>query len=165
MGEFAIGSHRAMSATLGLMGMALAVAMGCGRGGQRVEGAGDTAASVEAPPAAQAPAAGREAAGGEPTDPKVIALGKDIFEGRIGGATCFTCHGQDAKGTPLAPDLTDAQWLHGDGSYSFIVNTVTSGVPTPKQYPGPMLPMGGASLTPDQVKAVTAYVHSLRSSS
>jgi mono/diheme cytochrome c family protein len=34
-------------------------------------------------------------------------------------------------------------------------------VPTPKKAPAPMPPMGGASLSPDQVKAAAAYVHSL----
>ena len=42
-----------------------------------------------------------------------------------------------------------------------VTHTVQSGVPTPKQAPAPRPPMGGASLSPDQVKAVAAYVHSL----
>lgn len=61
----------------------------------------------------------------------------------------------------LAPDLTDDKWLHGDGSYEFIVATVTTGVPKPKQAMAPMPPKGGASLTDDQVHAVAAYVYSL----
>jgi mono/diheme cytochrome c family protein len=61
----------------------------------------------------------------------------------------------------MAPDLTDNTWIHGDGSLSFIEHTVTTGVPQPKSHPAPMPPMGGASLTPDQVKAVAAYVYSL----
>ena len=95
--------------------------------------------------------------------PGVIALGDSIFHGRVGGGLCFACHGPNAKGTPgLAPDLTDNQWLHGDGSYAFIVKTVTTGVPKPKQAAAPMLPKGGATLTPEQVQAVAAYVYSLR---
>lgn len=91
----------------------------------------------------------------------MVALGEKIFHGQEAGGTCFTCHGPDAKGTQLAPNLTDQQWLNGDGSYQFIVNTVTSGVATPKQHPAAMPPMGGASLTPEQVRAVAAYVYSL----
>jgi hypothetical protein len=34
-------------------------------------------------------------------------------------------------------------------------------VPYPKQHAAPMPPMGGASLTPQQVCAVAAYVYSL----
>lgn len=42
--------------------------------------------------------------------------GDRIFHGSAVGGTCFTCHGQDAKGTQLAPELTDKQWINGDGS-------------------------------------------------
>jgi mono/diheme cytochrome c family protein len=90
----------------------------------------------------------------------MIALGDSIFHGRAAGGTCFTCHGQDAKGTQLGPNLTDAEWLHGDGSYQFIVSNVMSGVTTPKRFPGVMPPRGGAPLTDDQVRAVAAYVDS-----
>lgn len=96
--------------------------------------------------------------------PATIALGDSVFHGRAGGGLCFTCHGPTARGTPgLAPDLTDAKWLHGDGSFAFIAQTVTDGVPKPiERVATPMLPMGGARLTPDQVRAVAAYVYSLR---
>jgi mono/diheme cytochrome c family protein len=79
----------------------------------------------------------------------------------VAGGTCTACHGQDAKGTAVAPDLTDNQWINGDGSYDFIVHTVTTGVPQPKQHPAPMPPKGGATLSDQQVKAVAAYVYSL----
>lgn len=96
-------------------------------------------------------------------DPATIALGKSVFEGRSGGAICFTCHGMNAKGTPgLGPDLTDKSWLHGDGSRAFVDSIVRSGVPKPKQSAAPMPPMGGAKLTDEQVKAVVAYIQSLR---
>jgi mono/diheme cytochrome c family protein len=95
--------------------------------------------------------------------PALVAQGDSIFHGRAGGGLCFSCHGPNAKGTPgLAPDLTDNKWLHGDGSYAFIVKTVTTGVPKPKQTAAPMPPKGGAALTPEQVQAVAAYVYSLR---
>jgi mono/diheme cytochrome c family protein len=125
----------------------------------------DTAkAPAKAPAKAQdttkAAAAAKPAAGG-PQSPQLVALGDSIFHGQVGRGTCTACHGQDAKGTAVAPDLTDQQWLNGDGSYNFIVKTVTDGVPKPKQHPAPMPPKGGASLTDDQVKAVAAYVYSL----
>ena len=90
-----------------------------------------------------------------------VALGDSIFHGTAAGGTCFTCHGPDARGTAIAPDLTDSVWLHGDGSYRFVRHTVMHGVPQPKRYPAPMPPMGGARLTPAQVHAVAAYVHQL----
>jgi mono/diheme cytochrome c family protein len=100
------------------------------------------------------------AAAGQIT-PAMVALGDSIFMGTAAGGLCMTCHGPDAKGTQLAPNLTDQQWLNGDGSYQFIVTTVTNGVPNPKQYPAPMPPKGGANLTDEQVHAVAAYVYSL----
>jgi glucose/arabinose dehydrogenase/mono/diheme cytochrome c family protein len=92
---------------------------------------------------------------------KMVALGDRIYHGQVGAATCTGCHGADAKGTPLGPDLTDTQWLWSDGSYAAIAKTITAGVPQPKQYRSPMPPMGGAQLTPDQVSAVAAYIWGL----
>jgi glucose/arabinose dehydrogenase/mono/diheme cytochrome c family protein len=93
--------------------------------------------------------------------PAMIALGARIFHGQVGGAACTGCHGANAAGTPLGPDLTGQKWLWGDGSYASIQRTITEGVPQPKQYRSPMPPMGGAQLTPDQVAAVAAYVWAL----
>lgn len=91
-----------------------------------------------------------------------IALGDSIFHGKAAGGICFTCHQANAKGLPgLAPDLTDRKWLHGDGSLAFIATIVEKGVPKPKEAAAPMVPFGGAKLTPAQVRAVAAYVHSL----
>lgn len=90
-----------------------------------------------------------------------VALGDSIFRGQAAGGICYTCHGPDAKGTALGPNLTDSQWLNVDGSLESIQNVVRNGVPTPKQYPGPM-PAFGQMLTPQQVSAVAAYVYSLR---
>lgn len=159
-----------------LAGLAVAA---CGGGGDHGAKASDTAApSIPAAPdsagnavasgaagAATATNSGATATGAAATagaiTPQMIPLGDSIFHGQVAGGTCTTCHGQDAKGTQLAPDLTDKTWLNGDGSYHFIVHTVTTGVPQPKQHPAPMPPMGGASLTPDQIRAVAAYVYSL----
>lgn len=113
----------------------------------------DTTAA--APPSGQQPAIPGPGATGN-----LVALGDSIFHGQAAGGICYTCHGPDAKGTQLGPNLTDAEWLNGDGSQEFIVRTVTNGVPTPKKYPGMMPPMG-QTLTPDQVRAVAAYVYSL----
>jgi cbb3-type cytochrome c oxidase subunit III len=114
----------------------------------------DTAKKTSAAkPAAKAAGGGGSAA--------QIAEGEKIFHGQEAGGTCTACHGQDAKGTAIAPNLTDSEWLNGDGSLAFIEHTVTTGVPKPKSHPAPMPPMGGASLNPDQIKAVAAYVYSL----
>ena len=96
-------------------------------------------------------------------DQATIALGKNVFEGRSGGAICFSCHGMNAKGVPgLGPDLTDKTWLHGDGGIAFLDSIVRTGVARPRQSPASMPPKGGAALSDEQVKAVVAYIHSLR---
>jgi glucose/arabinose dehydrogenase/mono/diheme cytochrome c family protein len=92
---------------------------------------------------------------------EMVALGDRIYHGQVGGATCTGCHGADATGTPLAPDLTDTKWLWSDGSYSGIAKTITSGVPQPKEYRSAMPPMGGAQLSTDQVSALAAYIWGL----
>ncbi len=92
----------------------------------------------------------------------MLALGDSIFHGKAAGGTCFTCHGTDAKGTALAPPLVSHKWLTGDGTYDFIQDRVTNGMPNPTPpYPAAMPPKGGAPLTPDQIKAVAAYVYSI----
>jgi glucose/arabinose dehydrogenase/mono/diheme cytochrome c family protein len=92
---------------------------------------------------------------------EMVALGDRIYHGQVGGATCAGCHGAAGTGTTLGPNLTDTEWLWGDGSYRSIAKTITAGVPEPKQFRSPMPPMGGAQLTPDQVSAVAAYVWAL----
>jgi mono/diheme cytochrome c family protein len=108
----------------------------------------DTARSGDTSPKGNAPA----------TD---VALGDRVFHGQAGGGTCFACHGPDAKGTPLAPNLTDREWLDSDGSLGGIAATIKNGVPKPKKFQAAMPPMGGARLSDEQVNAVAAYIHSL----
>lgn len=147
----------------------------CGGGGAKNADTTSTAAAPAATPATgAAPAAGAPAAGGAlptPTPgappagatPQMLALGDSIFHGQAAGGLCFTCHGMDGKGGPLAPPLVaPKKWLTGDGSYNFIVQRVTQGMPNQQPpYPGPMLPKGGAQLTDAQVNAVAAYVYSI----
>lgn len=153
----------------------------------RVTFHGDVNAKIEAAPApahAELPASGTTAAAEPPegihpdagsdvtgtlpapegqTEAQV-ALGERIFHGDQGG-TCAGCHGANAKGTPLAPDLTSGKWLWGDGSVSSIAGIITKGVPEPKNYRSPMPPMGGAQLTPTDVLALADYVWALNEKS
>lgn len=123
---------------------------------------GTGAAAAPAGTTSTGGAAGAAQGGGAASiTPAMVALGDSIFHGQTAGGPCYTCHGQNEKGTTLAPDLTDKTWIDGDGSYNYIVQRVTTGVPQPKQYPAPMPPMGGANLTQAQIHAVAAYVYSL----
>lgn len=93
--------------------------------------------------------------------PAMLALGDSIYSGKVGGGTCAGCHGPNARGSTLAPDLTSNKYLWGDGSYSSILGIITKGVTSPKQHTGVMPPMGGAQLNQVQRAAVAAYVWSL----
>lgn len=91
-----------------------------------------------------------------------VALGDSVFHGKAGGALCYVCHGPAGKVVAgLGPDLTDKEWLNSDGTLASIEKVVLEGVPKPKKMPAPMPPKGGGQLTPEQVKAVSAYVYSL----
>ncbi len=85
-------------------------------------------------------------------------MGKRIFETK---GNCFACHGMNAKGTPLAPDLTDAEWLNADGTLESILKVVREGVAKPKKHPAPMPPLGGGPLNDAEAEAVARYVDSL----
>lgn len=90
----------------------------------------------------------------------VVERGRRIF---LGDGFCYTCHGQDGRGVPnLGARLTDREWSHTDGSYEGLVRRIRQGVPAEESASGvPMPPSGGAGLTPDQVRAVAAYVWTL----
>jgi mono/diheme cytochrome c family protein len=86
---------------------------------------------------------------------QMVEQGRALF---AAAGNCFACHGPNGAGTPLAPKLDDAQWLHIDGSYPAIVDLIIKGVPMPKASMVPMAPKGGSTITDDQVKQVAAYV-------
>ena len=121
---------------------------------------GSTSTAAAGPPEGVHPDAGSQIAslpvpaGATPAD---VALGSRIY----GAGTCAGCHGSDAKGTPLGPDLTGAKWLWGDGSVQSIAKIITDGVPNPKEFRSPMPPMGGTQLSPSEVSAVADYIWAL----
>jgi mono/diheme cytochrome c family protein len=137
-------------------------------GSAKADQSGSTSSSgkrdAATPPKPPAPPGADMTAGLNPppgATPEMVALGFHLFRGEAGGGTCYTCHGADAKGTPLAPDLTDDKWLWSDGSWEAIIKTVTTGVPHPKEHHSQMPPRGGTQFTPEQAAAVAAYVWAL----
>lgn len=132
----------------------------CGGGEPDVEDTGmDDTPEVPVTPAPDATAdgAGAPAELPEGVTADMVAAGQQVFSG-----TCAACHGPNAMGTPLAPNLTDDTWLNISGrDYNEIVEIVKTGVATPVEAPAAMPPMGGASLTDEQVNNVAAYVVSL----
>lgn len=91
-------------------------------------------------------------------------MGDSLYHAR----GCRNCHGPDGKGGPRAPDLTDAQTLHVDGSFDSYVKVIADGVPADaikdKAHTIAMRPRGGppTPLTDDQIRAVAAYVLTLK---
>lgn len=130
----------------------------CG-GGDQAEQAPATQQAEPAAPAQTEAAPGGEAqaeAGGD-----MVAAGQQIFNGN---GICFTCHGMDGVGSPLGPDLTSGSWLwvdKGGDVQAQVEKIVREGVSQPKQYPAPMPPMAGVSLTDEQIRDVAAYVVSI----
>ena len=85
--------------------------------------------------------------------------GRNLFAGSGG---CQACHGPGGVGSMLGPDLTDGEWLHVSGpDLGELAGVIRSGVSQPQEFPGPMPPMGGASLNAQQIEALAAYVASL----
>lgn len=113
---------------------------------------GLAAASGCRPPEPPAPAPACPA-----VTPALVDAGREVF----GRANCALCHGPDGRGKPVAPDLGDAAWLHGDGSVQSIAAVLRSGVPNAVRHPGGMPARGGVSLDGDEICALAAYVHSL----
>lgn len=149
--------HQLAAAVVGVLVGALLAGCGTGERDQTADTSAGAPTPAAPPPASSAT---ENAAGDTVVTPKLVALGDSIFHGQTAGGTCLTCHGQNAAGSQIGPSLADAEWLHGDGSFAFLVNTITTGVPNPKKFPAAMPPMGGAQLTAEQVRAVAAYVYS-----
>lgn len=90
--------------------------------------------------------------------PAMIATGKKVFKGE---GLCLACHGEDGKGI-VGPNLSDKEWLHGNGSFSEIVDRVLKGVGASESKTGQIMPpKGGSGISDSQVRAVAAYVWSL----
>lgn len=130
------------------------IATACGGGGE------PAAENAAAEPAA---AAAASTASFDPATitPEMLALGDSLFHGLIGATSCQACHGADGAQATVAPNLTDAEWLHSDGSWEGIYKTVQGGVSTPKQFTSMMPPDGGVPMTEEHRRAVTAYVYKL----
>ena len=69
-------------------------------------------------------AASRPAARPETVTDAMVEEGQQIY---AGAGICAVCHGPDATGA-IGPNLTDAEWLIGDGEYEQIVTQILEGV-------------------------------------
>jgi len=107
------------------------------------------------------PVSGPGAAPAVVVTPEMIEQGRSLFSG-VG--RCTVCHGPQARGGSLGPNLTNSQWIWVDPTenvFAQVADIVREGIDEPRQYPAPMPAMGGGTLTTDQVNALAAYVVSL----
>lgn len=85
-------------------------------------------------------------------DPALIEEGKGIF-----AQNCKSCHGEQAQGASIGPNLTDVYWIHG-GNIKDIFKTIKNGV----QEKGMI--SWSQTLSPKQIAAVATFVKSLQGS-
>ena len=140
------------------IGLMTALLPGCG--GDQAEDAPESSPAAEAPATAEIPDAGLASNLDLPegVTSTMVARGKTIFEGP---GVCLTCHGPTGEGTQIAPNLTDDERLHVDGSYEQLLEIIDTGVQETIEFPGMMMPRGGSGMSDDDLRAVGAYVWSL----
>jgi len=82
--------------------------------------------------------------------PEVIQTGKGVYD-----KNCVSCHNTVGQGM-IGPNLTDDYWIHGKGKPQDILKVVVEGVSSKGML------AWGKQLKPEELKAVVAYVVSLR---
>ena len=91
----------------------------------------------------------------EATD-SAIDRGRALFHGSAG---CAACHGEKALYTDVAPPLSGALRLNGPGTYTWLIEHITRGVPAHRTMSGLAMPMRGwSNMSDDEIRAVAAYV-------
>ncbi len=87
----------------------------------------------------------------------LIRRGDDIFHGKGG---CVTCHGAEANGMPNAGSNLTAGLAYIPTDPRVIDSLVTAGIPEAVTRTTIAMPPRGAqsNLTPDEVRAVAAYI-------
>lgn len=141
--------------TLGMLALALTAACSGSDAPEPGPSAGASTAPA-APPPAPLPINLTGVTLPEGVTPAMAQAGAALFPTQV----CTACHGPNAQGLAgLGPNLTDATWINSDGSYDAIVNTITNGIPTPREHPGLMPPKGGnPAITDQQVRELAAAI-------
>jgi mono/diheme cytochrome c family protein len=92
--------------------------------------------------------------------PERVLAGSELYN----GGSCVACHTVGGRGVGRrAPDLSDIEWLHSEGDFDGIFQTIFWGVSedrmkamTPR--PFEMHPRGGMTIDREQMKALAPYV-------
>ncbi|HWC62365.1 MAG TPA: cytochrome-c oxidase, cbb3-type subunit III [Rhizomicrobium sp.] len=87
---------------------------------------------------------------GRPADEKAVTRAAKLF-----ADNCAACHGKEGRGHREfgTPNLTDNEWLYGS-TRADIRDQIWNGR-------GGVMPTWGGRLTPEEIKALAVYVHSL----
>lgn len=92
--------------------------------------------------------------------PERVLIGSALFN----TSSCTFCHAPAGRGVgPNGPDLSDDEWLHSDGGYEGIFDTIWWGVEGDEMRSDPrfrfeMHPRGGMPWTREETHRVAAYV-------
>lgn len=92
--------------------------------------------------------------------PQRVLEGSNLYN----GGSCVACHAIAGRGPGVrAPDLSDIEWLHSEGDFDGIFETIFWGVSMDEMKamvprPFEMHPRGGMNVDREQMKALTAYV-------
>jgi mono/diheme cytochrome c family protein len=127
---------------------------------------GGEAGSQEAASGAMAETEAAAAEGGQQMElpegvtMEMVSQGEQVYGGP---GLCYVCHGPEGQGmSGLGANLTDDEWIHGDGSFESIAETVMNGVDSSVSTTGTaMQPKGGSGITDEQVRQVAAFVWTL----
>lgn len=127
----------------------------CGLAG--CESSGQPAAEMDEPAEAEGLAAVAPTAENLPegVTAEQVELGRKLF------LPCAVCHGLDGAGTQLGPSLRNGEWIHIAGTLEEIEGLIRTGVPSPRTYPVPMVPMGGGAFDAEELRSVASYVYAL----
>lgn len=95
--------------------------------------------------------------------PQRVLDGSNLYN----GGSCAACHAVAGRGVGIrAPDLSDIEWLHSEGDFDGIFETIFWGVSEDRMKavvprPFEMHPRGGMNVDREQMKALAAYVWTL----
>ena len=94
----------------------------------------------------------------EVTD-SAIALGRAVYDGR---GTCRSCHGDEGRGTARGPSLRHTIRVEGDTGFQALIVRVVHGSPGHDSLRADMPARQITHLNYPDIRAVAAYVWSLR---
>jgi mono/diheme cytochrome c family protein len=89
----------------------------------------------------------------------MLTFGREIY---LGTGQCARCHGEQGEGTAEGEPLRAGTWKLGSGDYEWLTSIIRhSGVAARGRDGDPLAMRGPTLLSPDEIRAVAAYVWSI----